>query len=423
MSIDELRSEVRSFLGAAWSEDITVREWWRRLADARLSAPTWPAPYGHGLPSAAGRAVTEELASAGVISPPLGHVGIRLAGPTLLEHGTDEQREALLPPLLRGEESWCQLWSEPGAGSDLPSLATRAELDGDEWVVNGQKVWNSGADLAQRGMLLARTDPDVPKHEGITYFIVDMDQPGIEARPLKQMNGEANFCEVFLTDARIPRDDIIGGLNKGWQVARTTMLYERVSATERPARGLVFLSSGPIAGQLDRLVGDVLASQETKQKRFSGSAIPARQVIKLAQERGVASDKVMRQSLARYYTLTEVHRYTGQRARAAAKQGRPGPEGSISKLALGHICKLSRDLSFAILGAHATLSGPDALYEGEVVTVGLSSPGVTIGAGTDEIQRNTLGERVLGLPREPEADRGVPYRRLKVGTQRETNPS
>ncbi|HZP29055.1 MAG TPA: acyl-CoA dehydrogenase family protein [Acidimicrobiia bacterium] len=403
LGADEVRAEVREWLAENWSRDLTVREWWRRLADARLTAPAWPEPYGRGYPAALARIVTEELARAQVIAPPAGAVALRLAGPTILDHGTPAQQERYLPPMLRGEESWCQLFSEPGAGSDLPSLATRAVRDGDEFVVNGQKVWNSGADVARRGLLLARTSFGVPKRQGISYFVVDMDQPGIVARPLRQMNGQASFCEVFITDARVRVADLLGKLDDGWTVARTTLGHERVNAAERLARGLVFVASGEKAGQLDRRTGDVVDAPRGPRGRFTGSAVPARHLIELARERGLVTDAVMRQRLAHYYVLTEVHRLTQRRARDAARAGmRPGPEGSISKLVLGDICRASRDLSFAILGADTMLSGADAPYDGELQTVGLGSPGVTIGAGTDEIQRNTIGERILGLPRGPE---------------------
>jgi alkylation response protein AidB-like acyl-CoA dehydrogenase len=177
---DELRDEVRSWVAATWSLESTGREWWRRLAGAGLSAPSWPAPFGRGYSGGQARIVTEELAAAGAIAAPQGGVGLMLGGPTVLDHGSEEQRNRLLPPLLRGEEAWCQLFSEPGAGSDLAGLATRAVPDGDGWVVNGQKVWTSGGQYADRGMLLARTDPDAPKHRGITYFAFDMRQPGVE---------------------------------------------------------------------------------------------------------------------------------------------------------------------------------------------------------------------------------------------------
>jgi alkylation response protein AidB-like acyl-CoA dehydrogenase len=399
-----LREEVRAWLAGNWALDLTVREWWRRLAVARLVAPSWPAPFGRGLSTSDARVVTEELAAARVIAPPIGNIGLRLAGPTLLQHGSEELRTTYLPPLLRGDEAWCQLFSEPGAGSDLPSLSARAVRDDDGWVVTGQKVWNSGADVSRRGLLLARTDPDAPKRHGISYFVIDMDQPGVEARPLRQMNGEAHFCEVFLTDARVREIDRIGEVNAGWQAARTTLALERASATEIGARGLVSIPSGEASGQLDRVVGDVLAPGGYTPRQFRGSAIRSREMLRLARERGVTDDPTIRQELARYYVLTEVHRLTQQRAKAEAHRQGASWAGSVSKLTLGRICNASRDLSFAILGAQATLAEGDAPRDGELQVIGLSSPGATIGAGTDEIQRNMLGERALGLPREPHAD-------------------
>jgi alkylation response protein AidB-like acyl-CoA dehydrogenase len=257
--------------------------------------------------------------------------------------------------------------------------------------VTGQKVWNSGADEARRGLLLARTDVDVPKREGITMFVIDMDQPGVETRPLRQMNGESHFCEVFLTEARVRDSDIVGGLDQGWSVARTTLVWERETAASRPARGLVFVPSGAKTGYLDRVVGDVLATSGKRPKTFSGSAVPARRLIELARERGVTRDPLMRQALARYYTLTEVNRLSGLRARASAKLGRaPGPEASISKLALARICHTSRDLSFSILGAAAMLDG-HAAHDGELHAWAVG-PG-DIGAAPTS-QRNTIGERV-----------------------------
>ncbi len=410
-----LRDEIRAWVAANWSDTITVRQWWKRLADAGLSAPTWPKPYGRGLSRSDAQVVTEELVRVGAIAAPTGVIAVMLAGPTLLAHGTPEQQQRYIPAIVRGDDSWCQLYSEPGAGSDLPNLSTSAVRDGDEWIINGQKVWNSGADLARRGLLLARTDPTVPKRDGITYFLIDMDQPGIEVRPLRQMNGEAHFCEVFLTDARVANTDILGGetcLNKGWSAARTTLNLERAGATERSARGLRAVASGEVAGNLDRIVGDVLATTDEHQPTFSGSAVPARHLITLARERGVTTDPVMRQQLMRYYVLTEVHRYNQRRAVAAMRAKKAtGAEGSIAKLVLGKICHASRDLSFSILGATAMLSGEDAPHHGELQTVGLSSPGASIGGGTDEIQRNSIGERVLGLAREPSLDTEQPLAR------------
>jgi alkylation response protein AidB-like acyl-CoA dehydrogenase len=406
-ALDDLRIDIRQLLTEHFRPDATVRSWWAALADAGLTAPNWPKPFGRGLSSEASRIVTEELVKAGAIAPPQGGVGMRMAGPTLLAHGTEEQKETYLWPLLRGEESWCQLFSEPGAGSDLPILSTKALLDGDEFVISGQKVWNSAADLASRGMLLARTNADVPKREGITFFLLDMDQPGVEVRPLRQMNGEASFCEVFMTEVRATHAEILGEIDAGWTVARTLVSVERGATSERAARGLIFLASGAIAGNLDRTVGEVLGTQEQGGTRFSGSAIPSRAMFQLAREAGPLSP-TQRDGLVRYWVLTEVHKLNLQRARQ--QTGGTGAEGSIGKLMLGKICNASRDLSFSLLGPAATLAGDSAPYGGEIQTVGLSSPGVTIGAGTDEIQRNTMAERILGLPREEDPSANIPFK-------------
>lgn len=411
----DIRTEVRGWLADNWSHDLTVREWWSRLADARLVAPTWPAPYGRGLEPSEARSVTTELAAAGVVAPPTGAIGTMLAGPTLLAHGTPDQLERYVPPMLRGEESWCQLFSEPGAGSDLPALATLAVRDGSRWSVNGQKVWNSAADMADRGLLLARTDPGKPKREGISYFVIDMMQPGVEVRPLRQMNGDAHFCEVFLTDATVADDDLVGPRDGGWKVARTTLALERAMTAARTPKGLVTVASGQRAGNLDRQIGDVI--EEARSHRappFTGNAVPARRLIALARERGVDGDANVRQALARYFTMTEINRYTLWRAAGAARAGHaPGNEASIAKLAISRTCSFSSELTFRILGAHGMVAGSQSPYDGSLLTVALAAPGTRIGGGTDEIQRTTIGERSLGLPREPEADGGVPWRAIR----------
>lgn len=395
---------IRQWIDENWSPDYSLREWWRRMFEAGLTAPSWPEPYGRGLSFTEARVLTEELARARVVGPPEGNVGMRLAGPMLLHHASDEQRKRFLPPLLRGEEAWCQLFSEPGAGSDLPALSTRGIRDGERFIVNGQKVWNSAADSSKRGMLLMRTNPEAPKRAGITFAVIDMDQPGVQASPLKTMNGHAHFCEVFLTDAVVKVCDVIGEVDDGWRVARTVLGLERTSASQVAAQGLTNVQSGEAAGHLDRKVGDVIAASEGAPKGYVVSALRAKAVIALAEEREVTHMPVVRQELARYYALTQVHRWNQERAKASTRAGRPAPEGAITKLVLGQICRMSRDLSFQILGASALLAESDAPMQGEILEIGLSSPGVTIGAGTDEIQRNTIGEQVLGLPREPMSD-------------------
>lgn len=407
-----IRAEVRGWLAENWSVDLTVREWWRRLAEERLTAPTWPEPYGRGLSRSEGRLVTAELAAAGVVAPPSGAIGTMLAGPTLLAHGSPAQLERYLPPLLRGEESWCQLFSEPGAGSDLPALGARAIRRSQGWSVSGQKVWNSAADVAERGLLLARTDPDKPKRDGITFFVVDMTQPGVEARPLRQMNGEAHFCEVFLTDARVDDGDVVGTENDGWRVARTTLALERAMTASRLPRGLTGVASGRRAGNLDRTISDVLEEVHSQRApAFTGNAVPARRLIELARSRGVASSPCVRQDLVRYFMLTEINRYTMLRAASTTKAGQaPGHEASIAKLAISRICTASSELTFKLLGADGMLAEENAPYDGALHTVALAAPGTRIGGGTDEIQRTSIGERSLGLPREPQSDHGLSWR-------------
>src|SRR5579884_2295181 len=302
--------EVRSWLADNWNEEQTLRQWWGRLAEAGWTFPTWPRGFGgRGLAPGEARQVAEALDEVGAIGPP-GGLGQMMGAPIVLDHGTDEQRQQWVPRLAAGLESWCQFFSEPGAGSDLASLQTRAVRDGDVWVVNGQKVWTSGARTADRGMLVARTDPDAPKHKGITYFIIDVDQPGIEIRPLKQMDGGASFNEVFFTDAVVPHANVISSPNNGWMIAVAT-----------------------------------------------------------------------------------------------------------AKLATSRLAHSVRDLTLGLEGPHGMLLGEDAPHGGRYQQVGLRAHASSIAGGSDEIQHNIIGERVLGLPKEPQVDRDVAFRDLKVGTQ------
>ena len=422
MSEGDLAARVQAWVEANWDTSITVREWWLRLADAGYAYPTWP--LGLGGSDASRRdamTVTGVLAQNKLIGSPVGAMAATLAAPTLLEHATEVQLAELVRPIATGEAAWCQLFSEPGSGSDLASVGTRAVLDGDEWVVTGQKVWNSSADSADFGMLLARTDVDVPKHAGITYFVIDMKQPGIAARPLKQMNGASNFCEVFLTEARVRGDHVIGEVNGGWRVAQSTLFHERNSVAGGGLPGLVMARSGS-EGDLDRKVGEVLdRAREVAKARKSpirAGAVPAKLMVELAQKFGVSGDPVIRQELARYISQVRVNGWTMRRSGAAGGK-LTGADGSIAKLTTARICQESRELSYRIVGAHGMLMGQVSPLEGDLQMVNLASPGNRLGGGTDEIQLNVLGERALGLPREPSSDKDVPYRDLKVGTQAE----
>jgi alkylation response protein AidB-like acyl-CoA dehydrogenase len=351
-------------------------------------------PEGFGglnLPPIVQRHVDRRLRQAGA-SAPHGTLffGLSLAGPTVATHGSDELRRRALRPMFTGEEVWCQLFSEPGAGSDLAGLSTRAVLDGDEWVVNGQKVWNTLAHLADRGMLVARTDPEKPKHKGLTYFMVDMHAPGVEVRPLRQITGEAEFNEVYLTDARIADADRIGDIGDGWRVSMTTLMNERTT-----------IGSASVGGS---------------KKNVSG----IEEAIDIWMKRPAAErDPVSRDRIARLWIESEVLRYTNQRAAAKARAGNPGPEGSIAKLALANMNKSTYELCIDLLGADGIVDY-DYTFK-RPIEAGLEAPlgssrkmflrarANSIEGGTSEIMRNILGERILGLPGEPRTDRDLPW--------------
>ena len=412
--------DIRAWLGDNWSEELTLREWWARLADAGWAFPTWPTGFGgRGLTPVEARAVAAALGEAGAVAPPTG-LGQMMGGPIVLDHGSEEQRDQWVGRLAAGLESWCQLFSEPGAGSDLASLQTRAVRDGDVWVVNGQKVWTSGARTADRGMLLARTDVDAPKHKGITYFIIDMVQPGIEVRPLKQMDGGATFNEVFITDAVVPDDRVIGAANNGWMIAVATLAYERQAIGGRSAGGVSAGAPGERNGALDRRVGDLkrqaLGGRSDQQMAMN---ITPSAAIGLAREFGRDADPVARQVLMRYHSMSEVHRLNLERARASLQAGKkPGPEVSTAKLATSGLAHTARDVALGMEGPHGMLLDEDAPHEGRFQRIGLRAHASSIAGGSDQVQRNILGERVMGLPKEPQVDRDVPFRDLRVGTQR-----
>ena len=416
-----LRADVRDWIAASWSPDLTLRDWWARLAEAGWAFPTFPAGYGgRGLSQSDARVVGEELTRAGAVAPAAG-LGQMMGAPVVLDFGTEEQKRAWVPALAAGAESWCQLFSEPGAGSDLASLQTRAVRDGDVWIVNGQKVWTSGARTADRGMLVARTNPDAPKHKGITYFVIDMDQPGVDVRPLRQMTGGSAFNEVFFTDAVVPHDRVIGEVHGGWMVAVATLAYERQGIGGRGGGGGVAAgAAGERNGLLDRTVGDLIrrAQQEGDEIAIARAVRTPGSMIRLARERGRSGDPVMRQRLAAMHAHGETQRVTGQRARAAAQQGKqPGPEVSTAKLAMSAQGRRARDVAMEVLGAHGMLLGEDAPNGGRFHQMALSVQSASIAGGTDEVQRNIVGERVLGLPKEPQVDRDVPFKELRTGTQ------
>ncbi|MGH3301990.1 MAG: acyl-CoA dehydrogenase family protein [Streptosporangiaceae bacterium] len=400
---------AKDWLTASWDPALTVRDWWARLAGSGWGFPTWPeAWFGKGLSATAAAGVRSAYAESGVLPPPTG-LGQLLGGPMLLLHATEEQKARFLPPLARGEESWCQFFSEPGAGSDLAGAQTRAVQDGDEWVVDGQKVWTSGAQWADRGMLLARTNREVPKHHGLSFFIIDLDQPGIDVRPLHQMNGAHGFNEVFFTGARASDDRRVGEPGGGWSVAVTVLMYERFMAAVTSA------TPGRKGGQLDEQAG--AAAERAARARSLGRTGVSKLVLDAAAELGRNTDPVYRQRLAALWAQETTNGYLARGGQSGRDGKRPSAQGSLTKLARSRLTRAGRDTGMSVLGAQGLLDSPDTTGGGEIQYRALSSPGASIAGGTDEIQRGIVGERVLGLPKEPRADRDVPFRDLTIGTQ------
>lgn len=416
---------MSAWLDEHWDPALTVREWWQRLADSGWGFPTWPADwFGRGLGADALKAASEVFQDRGVLGAPSG-LGQTMGGPVVIQHGNDEQRRRLVSRVASGAEGWCQFFSEPGAGSDLASAQTRAVRDGDEWIVNGQKVWTSGALTADRGMLLARVDPDAPKHKGLGYFIIEVDQPGIEIRPLKQMTGASPFNEVFFTDARVDNADLIGRPGDGWAAAVTTLAYER--SGRAGVVGAAGAGGGSRRGLLDERAGDLVErarrttrpAAESTDARNPGITGPHSPMV-VIKETGKHDDPIARQRVVEYYVRTRLNTLNQQRTRAEAAAAKsPGPASSVTKLARSVATRLNRDLGPYLLGAAGMLSGDDAPHGGAIAQSTVQAPSTSIAGGTDEVQRNIMGERVLGLPREPDVDRHLPFRELKVGTQRD----
>ncbi|MBW8482169.1 acyl-CoA dehydrogenase family protein [Actinomadura parmotrematis] len=388
--LDDYTGRARAWLDGATADlpadpDLAAaRAFMARLYDAGYSGITWPAAYGgQGLSAAEERAFQQASRDHPLPVGVFG-IGLGMCGPTLLSIGTEEQKLRYVRPLLRGEEIWCQMFSEPGAGSDVASLQTRAVRREDgTWVINGQKVWTSVARQADYGLLIARTDPDVPKHQGITMFIVDLHHPGVTVRPLRDMTGESHFNEIFFDDVEVAPDHVVGEVNGGWSAAVTTLLHERVSIgmggtrTERPA---------------------------------SFAALS-----RTARERGLLADPAVRERLLDLYLQERPFDLLNAKLSQEVKAGvQPGARGSVVKLLLAELTLDSADIAGEILGPDAVAHGEGG---GKIAGALAWGPGMALGGGTNEIMRNIIGDRVLGLPREPAVDRGVPFRELKVGTQ------
>jgi alkylation response protein AidB-like acyl-CoA dehydrogenase len=377
----ELRDWLTNNLPPGWADrtpapgrndEAVSREWSRKLYDAGYAGLTWPKEYGGGgAPYSYQGIFLEETARVGTPDH-IGGIGLGMAGPTIIAWGSDEQKKRYLAPLLSGEEVWCQGFSEPGSGSDLAGARTRAELDGDEWVINGQKVWSSYAHIADWCILVVRTDPDASKHAGLSYLLVDMHAPGVEVRPLRQITGDPEFNEVFFTDVRIPRDSMLGQPGEGWNVAMTTLLHERGT--------LGFALTAALERQLLNL-------------------------IKLAQAVGddgrrPADDPVVRDEIAQEWIDLQALRFTNYRSLTALqKTGVPGPEGSVAKLHWSETNQRLTKLALSLQGLASQLNADGAVWDGFWQYQQLRSRGNTIEAGTSEVLRNIIAERVVGLPR------------------------
>ena len=413
-----VRDDVRSWLGENWDPERPLLEWRGLLADSGWGCPVWPREwYGRGLPPSLAAVVTEEFRAIGAVGTGVG-AGVSLAANTILAHGSDELKATYLRPIVTGEHKWCQLFSEPGSGSDLAGLTTRAVRDGDEWIVNGQKVWNTGAHKAHLGMLLARTDWDAPKHRGITFFVVDMGQPAIEVRPLRQMNGHASFNEVFLTDARVGHDQVVGAVNAGWAAATTTLMHERGMAAgigqRRSGRGQI----AGLAGRTKREAEAETAAYLETYKWYPQRAGRIDLIEGQARAHGLADDPLTRQAVASVLAFEQSARWTAKRARAARAAGKqPGPEGSLGKLSSSVTARAAHQTHSLVMGAHGMLNGPDTDAGGLIAEILVSTPAQSIAGGTDEIQRNIMGERVLGLPKEPSVDNDVAFRHVRTNAR------
>jgi alkylation response protein AidB-like acyl-CoA dehydrogenase len=381
----EFRTELRAWLQdnlpddwaartptpGRWDETL-AREWSRRLYDGGYVGLTWPKEYGGGgAPHTFQGIFLEETARAGAPDH-IGGIGLGMAGPTIIAWGSDEQKKRFLSPLLAAEEIWCQGFSEPGSGSDLAGARTRAELDGDEWVINGQKVWSSYAHIADWCILVVRTDPDAEKHRGLSFLLVDMHTPGVEVRPLRQITGDPEFNEVFFTDVRIPRESMLGQPGEGWNVAMTTLLHERGT--------LGFALTAALERQVLNLI------------RLAKTAAP--------DGSRPADDPLVRDEIAQEWVDLQALRFTNYRSLTALqKTGVPGPEGSVAKLHWSETNQRLTKLALSLEGLASQLDGDGGVWDGYWQYQQLRSRGNTIEAGTSEVLRNIIAERVVGLPR------------------------
>ncbi len=399
-------TDVLAWFEEAWDPDLSLLAWRDRVVDSGWAVPSWSKEwFGRDLPAWTDRVAHATIRKAGGVAVPLG-AGFGLAAPTMYDHASDELKQKYLRRTLTGELAWCQLFSEPGAGSDLAGLKTTAERDGDEWVVNGQKVWNTSADHADMAILVARTDWGAVKHAGLSYFVLDMHQEGVETRPIEQMNYHNSFNEVFLSDARIPHENMVGGEGDGWKVARGTLAHERSFSTQRSVH-FERDATGRVVQEAQAEAAEYLKTYEWYPQRMGRVDL----VVDRAQVMDKAGDPVVRQELMKLISFQRASEWTAGRAKAARALGRPpGSEGSIGKLALSEVARRCNRVHSMIAGPKGLLKESDDPVDAVIAEVLISTPAQSIAGGTDEIQHNIIGENILGLPKEPAPDRGVPFR-------------
>ena len=418
--------ELNAWLDQNWSPDRSLIEWRDLLVDGGWAAPGWPRAYfGRDFSPEQSALVEAEFARRGIVGAAQSGPR-RLAAETILAHGSEDQKQRYLRPILTGQHAWCQLFSEPGSGSDLAGSTTRAELQSgragqqedragqqkDRYIINGQKVWTTSAHHADFGILLARTDWDVPKHQGLSYFLFDMRQSGVEVRPLRQMNGHASFNEVFMTDASVDPRDLIGGEGNGWRVAATTLSIERQGFSQsRPDGGLKGLSS--LQGRVyDEYRAELLIALEpyTWYPQRAGRADLA---LPRARQTGAINDPHIRQELAKLLSMKQGADLAAASAAALSRAGSNtvSPQGSIGKLAASVIARQAAHVHTLVAGTDAMLSGAASAEAGVIAEILLSVPAISIAGGTDEIQKNIIAERVLEMPKEPRSDTG-PFRAI-----------
>ena len=408
---DAIAAEVNAWLDAHWDPALSLREWREQLVDGGWATPHWPeAFFGRGFTQEQAAVVARVFRERAIVPVAQGGPG-RLAAETILALGNEDQKQRYLRPILTGEHAWCQLFSEPGSGSDLAGLSTKAERVDGGWRINGQKVWNTSAHHADFGILVARSNFDVPKHQGISFFLIDMHQAGVEVRPLKQMNGHASFNEVFLTDAAVAPEDLVGGEGNGWTVAKTTLSYER------RVGGVARANFAGLEGHSGRVYEEY--AEEIRIASEPYTWYPQRQgrvdlVLPRARETGALKDPVARQEIARLLCMHKGAVLASQEAEAQRRAGTNEliPAGSIGKLAASVIARQAAHVHTLISGSDAMRSGPASAAEGMVAEVLVSVPAISIAGGTDEIQRNIISERVLGMPSELRVDKG-PFRDIK----------